>query len=81
MMARSNQIREVAAAVIAALVKGDRTSTEVAEMAGCIERTAHAWIQALHAAGLVREVRRPKRSKSAIWSWQRTPFEREDFAP
>ena len=71
---------ENGAEIIACLMKADRTAIEISEMVGCHVKTAYSWIEALRKSGLVREVYGERGCRAPRWSWQRSPFEREDFA-
>lgn len=68
--------------IVSALVKADRTVTQLREVTGCDRRTIGRWIRELRATGLVRtngiEQRPGNGAKSRIYSWQTKPFERND---
>lgn len=81
-MTNHGEQRDKVCEIIACLVKSDsRSAEDVAQMVGVNQRTAMSWIQSFHKAGMVRELRRPEKSRIALWQWQRYPFEFEDFAP
>lgn len=68
--------------IVQALVKQDRTVTQLHEVTGCDRRTIGRWVRELRANGLVRvcgiEQRPGNGGKSRIYSWQQKPFEKED---
>lgn len=65
--------------IVQALVKQDRTVTQLQDVTGCDRRTIGRWVRELRANGLVRVSGVEQRAgKPRIYSWQQTPFEKED---
>jgi len=83
----SGTTREKACELVAALMKGDRTTLELEGMVSMRPQNIRPWLDAMHDAGLVRRASLRKVGEGIkgafpiVWSWQRVPFELDDFAP
>ncbi len=77
--------RQTGCELFAALMKADRTVTELVQVAGIARKNAELWLREMHASGLV--YRRPgklpagqKGRSPTVYCLQSAPFEREDWA-
>lgn len=76
--------KELACEIVAALMKKDRTASELCEMTGAHTNTMCVWIRELRASGLIfmtgRRADENTGFESQAWAWQSKPFECEDIA-
>lgn len=80
--------RETVAEIVASLMKRPRTLVDLAEMVGCADSTAAAWVHAFHESGLVRIAERLPRERSEgakqyqlrriVYAWQPQPYGEPD---
>lgn len=84
-VATHGRSRQTGCELIAALMKGERTITELCTVTGVARKNAELWVREMHASGLVyrRKGKLPAGQRGRdpiVYCFQAAPFDREDWA-